>query len=439
MSTETEEGYCSTCFKQTKHKLIQQNYIRRNTYECTGCGASTLICRFCNNFTNSGSKWDDELCAEHSGEIANFAMLNHKLDNLEDYKTLFKRESINFKKVGTITAATIGTAAVITPLAFVAAPAIGGAIGTGLMGLSGAAATNAGLAAIGGGAIAAGGMGIAGGAAILGATGAALGGTLGGVISNSYFGDIDGFGIKKVKDGKGKIVIFIDGFLTQKNTETRDWEEELKKLYPNNPWYYLTWESKRLYDLGKQISGHSGKEAIEKALFELAKKATKEGAKKVGPLGAALTALGIVNNPWTVACTKAGQTGILLADILARTDKEYILCGHSLGARVIYYTLESLSTKNRKFINTVHLLGGAVGSSKKDWEKAKTAVTDKIVNYKSSNDYVLATMYKAGTFFMSNPIGRNNIMVEDIINVDTTSIVKGHTKYKENFALFAKV
>ena len=438
MSTKTEEGYCSTCFKKTKHKLVQQNYLRRNTYKCTNCGALTLMCRLCNNFTNGSRKWDDELCAEHNGEIANFTMLNHKLDNLEDYEILFKRESINFKKVGTITAATIGTAAVITPLAFAAAPAIGGAIGS-VMGLSGAVATNAGLAAIGGGAIAAGGMGMAGGAAILGATGAALGGTLGGVISNSYFGDIDGFKIKKVKNGTGKIVIFIDGFLTQKNTETKDWEKELKKLYPNNPWYYLTWESKRLYDLGKQIGGHGGKEAIEKTLLSLAKKATKEGAKKVGPLGLALTALGIVNNPWSVACTKAGQTGVLLADIIARTNKEYILCGHSLGARVIYYALESLSTKNKKFIYTAHLLGGAVGSSKKDWEKAIKAVTNKIINYKSNNDYVLATMYKVGTFFTSNPIGRNNIMVKNIVNVDTTSIVKGHTKYKENFALFARV
>lgn len=439
MSNEIEEGYCSTCFKNTKHTLVQQNYIRRNVYECASCKTSTLMCRYCNNFTNSGEYWDDELCAVHDGVIPNFKMLNHKLNQLEDYKTLFNRESVNINKVGTIAAATIGGIAVLTPLAFVAAPAIGGAIGTGLMGLSGAAATNAGLAAIGGGALATGGMGMAGGAAILGATGAALGGTLGGVVSSSYFGDIDGFDIKKVKDGEGAIVIFIDGFLTQKNEDTKEWEKQLKILYPNNPWYYVTWESKRLYDLGKQLTAHGGKAAIEKALFELAKQATKEGAKKIGPFGSVLSALGIINNPWSVACTKAGQTGILLSDILARTDKEYILCGHSLGARVLYYALESLSTKEKKFINTVHLMGGAVGSNKKDWEIAKTAVVGKINNYKSDNDYVLSTMYKLGTFFMSNPIGRHSIDAEGVVNVDTSNIVSGHTKYKENFASFANV
>jgi hypothetical protein len=61
------------------------------------------------------------------------------------------------------------------PAVFVAAPAIGAAVG-GYMGLSGAAATSAGLAALGGGSLAAGGLGVAGGTTILVTTGGALGG-----------------------------------------------------------------------------------------------------------------------------------------------------------------------------------------------------------------------------------------------------------------------
>jgi len=435
---EIEIGYCSFCFEKTKHKLIEKNYLRRNQYFCLNCQKITYMCRFCNDFTQSDSKWDDELCAEHSGDISNFKMLNHKLNNLDEYKILFKRDSVNIGKISKITAATVGGVAVLTPLALVAAPAIGGAIGVG-MGLSGVAATNAGLAAIGGGALAAGGAGIAGGVAILGATGAALGGTLGGVISNNYFGDIDGFEIKKVKSGIGKNVLFIDGFLTEDNNDTTEWENQLKKLYPNNPWYYISWESKRLHDLGNQIVGHGGKEAIQKGLVALATKATKEGVKKIGPLGIALTALGILNNPWSIACTKAGQTGILLADILARTDKKYILCGHSLGARVIYYVLETLATKETKIIQKVHLMGGAIGSNRNDWIKAKSAVVNEIINYRSDNDYVLATMYKVGTFFTSSPIGRNKIDVEGIVDIDVSSFVDGHTKYKKKFSLYANI
>ena len=424
MQKKLKTGYCSFCFEKTNHQLIEENSFRRDEYICTNCSRKTFLCRFCNNFTKGGSRWDDELCAEHGGEISSFTMLNHKLNSLEEYEVLFKRESVNIGKVSRITTATVGGVALLTPLALVAAPAIGGAIGVG-MGLSGVVAVDAGLTAIGG-------------TAILGATGAALGGTLGGVISNNYFGDIDGFEIKKIKSGEGEIVLCIDGFLTEDNDDTKEWERQLKELYPNNPWYYVSWESKKLHDLGKQILGHGGKKAIQSALGALAKKATKEGVKKMGPLGIALTALGVVNNPWSIACTKAGQTGIVLADILARTDKKYILCGHSLGARVIFYTLESLATKKKKNIQQVHLMGGAIGSNKKDWTQAKSAVIDKIYNYRSDNDYVLATMYKIGTFFASSPIGRNKIEVRGIVDVNVTSFVSGHTKYKENFSLFAE-
>jgi hypothetical protein len=56
-----------------------------------------------------------------------------------------------------------------------AAPLIGGAIGA-TMGLSGAAAVNAGLAALGGGSLAAGGLGVAGGTALIGGMGGVAGG-----------------------------------------------------------------------------------------------------------------------------------------------------------------------------------------------------------------------------------------------------------------------
>ncbi len=279
---------------------------------------------------------------------------------------------------------------------------------------------------------------MAGGAAVVGAVGAGLGGYLGGVVSNSYYGDIQDFGISKIKGGKGPGVIFINGFLTQKDKNTSNWEKQLRLTYPDNPWYYVTWESKRLLDLGKSILGGTGKEGIRVALQQLAKKATKEGAKKFGPLGPILTGFGIATNPWSVALVKAEQTGVLLADIIARTDDEYILCGHSLGARVIYRTLDSLSTKKHQYILDAHLLGGAVGSEKKSWKKAKIAVSGSIVNYRSDNDYVLATMYKLGTFFLSNPIGRDRIDVAGIINVNVSSRVNGHTEYVNKFAVIHK-
>ena len=42
-------------------------------------------------------------------------------------------------------------------------------------------------------------------------------------------------------------------------------------------------------------------------------------------------------------------------------------------------------------------------------------------------------MYKVGTAFMSNPIGINNIDIEEVNNIDVSHIVDSHTTYKENF------
>lgn len=237
-------SYCSWCFQKTRHVLLEQNYARRNLYKCSSCGQKTLECRFCKNMTKGGN-WDNELCAEHDGSITSFERLSLQLNDIADYKKIFQRDVVNIQKVGAIAAFSIGGAAVLGPLAFAAAPAIGGAVGAGILGLSGAAATNAGLAAVGGGAIAAGGLGIAGGAAILGATGTALGGAIGGVISNSYFKDVEGFEIELLKKGKEAKVLFIDGFLTEKTPKPSDWEKALTKKYPDNPWYYVRWDVKK--------------------------------------------------------------------------------------------------------------------------------------------------------------------------------------------------
>ena len=76
------------------------------------------------------------------------------------------RRKVNWARVGVIAAGGAALGALAGPFA---APYIGTAIG-GAMGLSGAAATSAGLALLGGGSLAAGGMGMAGGALVVSGT-----------------------------------------------------------------------------------------------------------------------------------------------------------------------------------------------------------------------------------------------------------------------------
>lgn len=435
------KAYCSSCFTPARHRLIEQNYLRRNVYICDICSSKTLMCRVpkCEHMASGGEKWDSEFCAVHDGTIAGFEKLTRRLRSIDSWETVVARDAINAQKVAMISAGVATGAVVLGPMALAAAPAMGGSIGV-MMGLSGAAATKAGLAAVGGGALAAGGLGMAGGVAVLTATGTALGGTLGGVVSNAYFSEIDGFSIERVKPGTGPKILFVDGFLTQGTEKPTDWETQLRKIYPDNPWYYVRWESKRLRDIAKTLSlGEGGRAAVELGIRELAKRASKKAAAALGPLGAALATAGLLVNPWHVAMVKAEKTGILLADIIARTNSDYILMGHSLGARVCYYAMASLGTRATPQIVEAHLLGGAIGNQREDWRTACRAVTGKIFNYHSDEDYVLACMYQAGTFFRSNPIGRHPIRnVRKVQNVNVTELVKGHTAFKTHFSRYAR-
>ena len=81
----------------------------------------------------------------------------------------------NWWMVGGLTAAGVGLGALTGGLA---APAIGAFIGSTVFGLTGAAATSAGLAALGGGSLAAGGFGMAGGTALVASVGGMAGASL---------------------------------------------------------------------------------------------------------------------------------------------------------------------------------------------------------------------------------------------------------------------
>jgi hypothetical protein len=393
-------------------------------------------------FSSIKENWASELCAEHNGTIADFDMLNKKLNNLSEYEILFKRAKWNLKKGGKIAASMIAGAAVFCPVAYLAAPGIASAMGAyGLLGtastgtaistLSGAPLISASLAALGPG-------GVAGGIAFVSAAGAALGGTQGAVVSNNYFGAVRDFKITKVKNGSGPALIFINGFLSQKNQAPTDWVNAVSEKYPSNPYYYVNWESSSLYKMGSLIGKGVGGAAFNKLIIELMKRGSKSFAKKLNPLNWAQFLAELIGNPWHSSMVKASMTGILLADLIARTNNPdgFILMGHSLGSRVIYYLLCALSTKKTKYINYVYLLGGAVDrKDTKGWNEAIKSVKGKIVNCYSNNDNTLKFLYQGANALYSSPVGLGNIEIphKKINNKDVTSIISGHMQYKVNF------
>ena len=239
-----------------------------------------------------------------------------------------------------------------------------------------------------------------------------------------------GYKLIKIKDGTGDNIVFMDGFLSEKSSNRKIWEEELRMLYPSNPWYTLTWKSKKLTD------------------FITMKHILKHGVLRriplpIPPIFHLPLAVQHVASVWKEAKNSAEQTGIHLGNILKNIqDEQIILCGHSLGAKVIYHTLIQISqqekTINKSIIKEVHLLGGAESNSLDNWNYAKKCLSGNIYNYYSENDDILKYLYQIIEFNTSSSIGRNPIEIDGIINKDVSNSVNGHKEYISNFSKFHK-
>lgn len=392
-------GWCSACFAKTTHRPIKGMSRPTPTFLCTGCGAPTTQCVAprCDHFANRPLRRvaAPAFCAEHRHSVPGFEKLGDRLRSIDNYADWLEFEKPNLRRMTHVALGVAGSAAAIVPAAYLAAPAIGGAIGS-FSGLSGAAATSHGLATLGFGSLASGGLGMAGGTVVVTAVGSALGGTLGGVATSAYVSADDSFAIERLQDGTGTPVIFITGFMTEKDTEWEDWGSLIRARYPEAPIYRLRWGAKELAALTALLGGGVAKESVRQLLVKKALTATAEAVGKIGPLAAMFAAADLVSNPWSVAHARAGMTGAALADLIKRTDQDYVLVGHSLGARVAVTAAQALGTNPDEAprIESMHLLGAAVDDSG-DWQSLNNAVSDTIWNYWSRNDKVLGLAYKA--------------------------------------------
>lgn len=439
-------GWCSSCYFKTDHHKSNRPAGQLPVYVCTGCGAPTLPCvaPSCDNMAvrERGAVRIPQYCAEHRHDIPGFEKAHARIGELHDYEDFLKYEKPDLSKA--VKLATVGVVGVTAaaPLALLAAPAIGGAIGSlGMFGgLSGAAATSHGLALLGGGSLAAGGLGVAGGTTVVTAVGAAVGGTLGASVSNAYLREDKSFRIELLRPGKGEApVVVANGFLTEGDNERwGGWRQIVDARYPDSPVYRVRWGAKELRDfgvLGAGLLGTGGGAAAAKGAAALA---TKAGAKFLGrTFTPALLASNLAKNPWHVAKTRADKTGVILGDLLARTETEsYVLIGHSLGARVMAVAAEALGTKpGGPRLESVHLLGAAIGA-KSNWDALTAAVDGAVYGYHSSTDNVLKLVYRAAQAGQAAAgcVGFTPASTK-LINVDVSESVKTHFDYQDNVQL----
>lgn len=392
-------GWCSGCFEQTEHRHVKGHDRPTRKFLCQKCGTPTTRCGVpgCRHLAvvNPRALFTMRYCAQHRHDVPSFEKLGTRLETLADWQSWLRFESRNAARITKVAGGTIGSAAVIAPMAFFAAPAVGAALGSSALGggLTGATATGHGLAMLGGGSIASGGLGMAGGTAVVTATGTALGGALGASTVAAYVGADKSFRIERLRSGSGPAVVFATGFLTQGVSGWSAWQRLIDARFPESPVYQVHWGAKELKDLGALVTSGGGKVAVRKLLARRAKKGSRAFGSLPG-IGAVFAARDVAANPWTIAKTRAGMTGAVLADLIARTQVGlFVLIGHSLGARVMVAAAQTLGTRSESpRIDSMHLLGAAVGRNG-DWRTLDGAVSGTIWNYYSSNDQVLRWLY----------------------------------------------
>jgi hypothetical protein len=459
-------AWCSWCYRRTDQRTFERVLVGRNTFRCKGCQNLLTMCLVpqCtngsrhrldpDNFDFAGqttlqrivSSWSDLYCAEHDGSIADFERLDMLLDEIEEFHKLFENPKTNWAKftamgasiatIGALVAVTLGTGGGTSALAAALGKAglLGTAsTGTAITSLSGAALTSASLAALGGGTVAA-------GTVVVTAAGGALGGVIGGVLANGYAGELSDFCIAKHNEGGDRSVVFTNGFLSQTTDTCFDWKRGLRGRFDDANWYFVRWEASSKYEIGQYLSGAVGKEGVTAFAKRLAQAGSQQFGEALSSLPLASTVIGLSAHAWHVAMVKAMKTGALLADIIARApEKRYVLMGHSLGARAIYYALLTLSTRSAAVVESAYLLGGAVDrTDNAGWNQAARALRPdgRIYNCYSQNDKILGLLYRAATAGLSDPIGIGAITAESssIVNVDCTSFVGGHTEWKAKLA-----
>jgi hypothetical protein len=444
LSTDEEEAWCSGCFERTIHRHVRGSARPKAMHLCGNCGTPTVECAFprCRNHAavTANDRVTLSYCAPHRHEIPSFEKLTATLGTLEDSDEWLKFDYKNADRITKVTGGTLGAAVVIAPAALFAAPVVGAALGGSALGggLTGAAATSHGLAMLGGGSIAAGGLGMAGGTAVVTATGSALGGILGATASSAYVSSDKSFRIEKLRDGRGPVVVLASGFLTQGKNGWGPWQPMIDQRYPDSTVYRVHWGSKELNSLGILAGVGAGKVAARKVVAAAGKKGSKAFSSLPG-IGWVLAAHDVAANPWTVAKNRAGMTGAVLADLIARTEGEgpYVLVGHSLGARVMVHAAQALGTRAEAAprIETMHLLGAAVGN-RGDWRSLDAAVSGTVWNYWSGRDEVLGTVYKIAELGQK-AVGHTGFRSKfpRIKDRNVTRTVGGHSAYLDGVQL----
>ena len=227
-----------------------------------------------------------------------------------------------------------------------------------------------------------------------------------------------------------RVTIGISGWLTNKPEILTPW----RILGPGSETFALRWELEALLNLGNSMTtmvssaawGYAKSEVIKHTVFA-------ELSMALWPL-ALLKVSRVVDNPFSIAKSRADKAGEVLADALinkAQGERPVTLVGYSLGARVIYACLLSLA-KRRAFglVESVILMGAPAPATTSDWRQMRSVVAGRLVNVYSANDYVLGFLYRTSSVQLGVAGLQKIEGLPGVENVDVSETVSGHLRYR---------
>lgn len=139
-------------------------------------------------------------------------------------------------------------------------------------------------------------------------------------------------------------------------------------------------------------------------------------------------------------------------------SRPVILIGYSMGARLIFSCLSSLANAQEEWedqqnddsggglgqggprearkpnpaagiIHTVVMLGAPVTVDKAAWRRARSVVSDRLVNCYSRKDWMLGLIYRYQKMTLSASGYSGDVKVPGVENIDVSRIIGGHQEY----------
>jgi hypothetical protein len=352
-------------------------------------------------------------------------------ENLKaDEETKKRQEENRGSRKWKVGLATVGGAVLIGVTGGLAAPLLAAGVGTVMGGLGLGATAAAGYLGA-----------LAGSTVLVGGLFGAYGGRMTGKMMDQYAREVEDFGFVPVRSAhkprkiekefrRLRVGIGISGWLSNQDDVVEPW----KVFGVEMESFALRWELEALMNLGNSLET-----MVKSAAWSLAKreiiKHTVFAALSAGLWPLALVKVSrIIENPWSVASYRAQKAGEVLADAIinkAQGERPVTLVGYSLGAKVIYTCLQRLAERKAfGLIESVVLIGAPTPSDSADWRMVRTVVSGRVVNVYSTNDYLLAFLYRSSSI-QYGVAGLQPVQdVKGIENIDVTDMVNGHTTYR---------